>query len=328
MAGKIAWARLRFLLIALLSSALSMHGCTEDSPTPQENDSESPSQADEDDSNDEESEDDDGKPAATVDAGTKPKPDAAAADAKISTGPKGDAGDTSVEVKSDASAEGTTDAGEEGTADAGKGDANAAGDLGKGDGKDVITIGDSWMYYLANGGGIERGLRDASGQKYRNYGVTGVELLDNNLFGSAIPTQYDKAKKENPDIKTVVMTGGGNDLLMLAVGDAKAKIDEVGIRLDELWKQMASEGVKDVLYIEYSEGGSASDAANVRYGIEKVRPICESQTGLRCHFMLSDPIINKQLYLGDGLNVHPTQDGCTKLGKAAFELMVSEGMRR
>ncbi|MEY4508891.1 MAG: hypothetical protein RLZZ450_1013 [Pseudomonadota bacterium] len=148
------------------------------------------------------------------------------------------------------------------------------------------------MRYAANGGGIERGLKDASKQKYRNYGVTGVERLENNTFGQAIPTQYDKAKKENPDIKTIVMTGGGNDLLMLAAGDAMKKIDEVGVRLDKLWKQMATDGVKDVLYIEYSEGGS--NGPNVRYGIEKVKPVCESQTGLRCHFMLSDPIIHMQ----------------------------------
>jgi hypothetical protein len=41
--------------------------------------------------------------------------------------------------------------------------------------------------------------------------------------------------------------------------------------------------------------------------------------------MLSDPIIMMKL-LVDG--IHPTQESCDKLGKAAFDLMTSEGMRR
>ena len=191
-------------------------------------------------------------------------------------------------------------------------------DLGKGDGKDVITIGDSWMNYFLNGGGIERGLLAASGQKYRTYGVAGTKLLD-----EVIPRQYASAKRENPNIKTVVMTGGGNDILLgFTLDDAKTTIDKVAVRLDKLWAEMAADGVKDVLYIEYSEGGNNGD--NVRYGIQKVGPVCMNFKALRCHFMLSDPIINKQLQDG----IHPTSDGCTKLGKAAFDLMVKEGMRR
>lgn len=48
----------------------------------------------------------------------------------------------------------------------------------------------------------------------KNYGVQGVLLLeDSPIFGKAIPTQWDKAVEENPDIKTVIMTGGGNDVI-------------------------------------------------------------------------------------------------------------------
>ena len=45
---------------------------------------------------------------------------------------------------------------------------------------------------------------------------------------------------------------------------------------------------------------------------------------LRCHFVDSDPVIMMQLLDG----VHPTPDGCQKLGKAVFDLMTKEGMRR
>jgi hypothetical protein len=227
--------------------------------------------------------DDDGSDAGTrSDGGTTPKP-------------TGDGGGSSGESDSGAPAERM--------------------DLGKGDGKDVITIGDSWMSLI--GTGIQQSLVKASGQPYRTYGVLGTRLLD-----GVIPGQYDRAKREDPDIKTVVMTGGGNDILMNPIGDPMKVIDMVAVRLDQLWTQMGKDGVQDVVYVEYSEGGS--NGANVRYGIEKVGPVCMNHKAVRCHFMLSDPIIMKRL--ADG--IHPTSDGYDKLGKAVHELMVKEGMRR
>jgi len=197
-------------------------------------------------------------------------------------------------------------------------------DLGKGDGSDVITIGDSWMSYALNGGGIEVGLRAASMQRYRNYAVAGTMLLD-----EVIPRQYASAKRANPNIKTVVMTGGGNDLLLTGMSGGACTsgcmmtIERVGKRLSELWAEMAKDGVQDIVYIEYSRGGS--NKAGVEYGITKVKPACEAVAPpARCHFIDSDPVIMMQLLDG----VHPTSDGCQKLGKAAFDLMVKEGMRR
>src|SRR5207342_408824 len=80
-------------------------------------------------------------------------------------------------------------------------------DRGRGDGKDVITIGDSWMSYEATQG-IQQSLTKVSGHSYRSYGVGGAQLLN-----GEIPRQYAVARRANPEIKTVIMTGGGNDLL-------------------------------------------------------------------------------------------------------------------
>jgi lysophospholipase L1-like esterase len=195
-------------------------------------------------------------------------------------------------------------------------------DLGMGDGSDVITVGDSWMSYAINGGGIETGLLAASGQRYRTYGVAGTMLLD-----EVIPNQYETAKRQNPDIKTVVMTGGGNDLLLTGMtaggcGEGcKSTIDKVTQRLVEMWDEMAADGVQDVIYIEYSRGGT--NEPGVSYANEVIPPKCAAAP-VRCHFIDSDIFIMKQLIDG----VHPTADGCQKLGKAAFDLMVEKGMRR
>jgi hypothetical protein len=195
-------------------------------------------------------------------------------------------------------------------------------DLGMGDGSDVITIGDSWMSYAVNGGGIETGLLAASGQPYRTYGVAGTMLLD-----EVIPNQYVTAKRQNPDIKTVVMTGGGNDLLLTGMtaggcGDGcMDTINRVTERLTELWTEMHMDGVQDVVYIEYSRGGG--NAAGVGYAHMVVPQACAAAP-VRCHFIDSDEIIMMELLDG----VHPTASGCQKLGKAAFDLMVEKGMRR
>jgi lysophospholipase L1-like esterase len=178
------------------------------------------------------------------------------------------------------------------------------------------------MNYAVNGGGIETGLLAASKQPYRTYGVAGTMLLD-----EVIPNQYETAKRQNPNIKTIVMTGGGNDLLltgMTAGGCGEGcmtTIDKVTDRLKKMWDEMAADGVQDVIYIEYSRGGT--NEPGVSYANKVIPPVCAAAP-VRCHFIDSDLIINKQLIDG----VHPTADGCQKLGKAAFDLMVEKGMRR
>lgn len=243
-------------------------------------------------------------------------------DAHVSTPPMeagpGPTGQPEAGVAVDASNPSQPDAQSDAGPSSGGDGGTAHEDLGKGDGKDVVAIGDSWMNLGT--AGIQQSLLKASGQKYRVYGVAGVELLNSNLFGPAIPTQYDRAKKEGP-IKTVVMTGGGNDILM-GVGGAMATIDKVGVRLAELWKQMHEDGVQDVVYVEYSRGGSNKE--NVEYGISKVKPACAAAP-LRCHFVDSDVFIMMQLRI-DG--IHPTNAGYDTLGKAVFDLMTKEGMRR
>jgi hypothetical protein len=190
-------------------------------------------------------------------------------------------------------------------------------DLGKGDGKDVIAIGDSWM--LLTGTGIQTGLLKASKQPYRVYGVPGTQLLN-----GQIPGQYDDAKREDPDIKTVVMTGGGNDLLLTGMTGAGAdgQIAKVAEGLVKIWNQMGADGVKDIVYIEYSRGGT--NEKNVNTGTAMIQPLCAKIEPARCHWIDSDETIMMQLRDG----IHPTDAGFDALGKTVFALMEKEGMRR
>lgn len=211
-------------------------------------------------------------------------------------------------------------------------------DLGQGDGSDVVTIGDSYMN-LSAGSGIEFSLEKVSGRDYRNYAVPGTRILT-----GEIPSQYDAAKAENPDIKTVVMTGGGNDIILdffgnlLACQGAKTEaelspacitaLDNITAGVDELINKMEADGVQDVVYIGYgfvtnNELGGTIERTKRVQG-EKCRDDDPTRT-IRCHFV--DPSQQLIGYIsGDG--IHPTVEGYDIVGGMVWQRMQDEGVRR
>jgi len=204
-------------------------------------------------------------------------------------------------------------------------------DLGEGDGRDVITIGDSWMSNtLLTGGAIEGALSRLTGQPYRNYAVQGVLLLQSSLFGAAIPTQYDRAKAVDPDVVTVIMTGGGNDIIQnpsvqsscASGGDAcKQKLAEIVAALDALWTKMADDGVKDVVFIRYSSDAGSTDES-LRGGGD---PPAICLTGrIRCHSIDTTDAVMMQLQDG----IHPTRAANDRIAKKVVDYMVANGIRR
>ncbi|MDD9935198.1 MAG: SGNH/GDSL hydrolase family protein, partial [Myxococcales bacterium] len=202
-----------------------------------------------------------------------------------------------------------------------------AADLGMGDGSDVIAIGDSWMNLGTVG--IQQSLAAASGQPYRAYGVPGTRLLD-----EAIPGQYAAARAENPDIKTVVVTGGGNDILQnpLLLLDCPAlgqscmdTMDMIGLRYEELAAELAADGVEDIIIVNYSRG-TALGPAPVEYAWEALAPFCEQSSPVDCHLVDPDEVAGGTMPLRDG--IHPTDAGYDMLGEHIYDLMVDGGMRR
>jgi lysophospholipase L1-like esterase len=210
-------------------------------------------------------------------------------------------------------------------------------DQGTGDGKDVVTIGDSWMN-LSPGIGIQDSLERISMRDYRNNAVAGTRLLDGD---QAIPTQYEAAKREGP-IKTVIMTGGGNDILqeffdiLPSCGDSqidvttacKDQIDKVAARLQTFWAEMAMDGVLDVLIIGYSHRADLLEplSKSVDYSAMKITPICNAVPApLRCTAVDSDMLV-PNLKLRD--NIHPDDAGYDAIATAIWKIMQEKGMRR
>ena len=210
-------------------------------------------------------------------------------------------------------------------------------DLGKGDGHDVVLMGDSWMSNTlqveGTGGGIAPSLQRASGQPYPNYGVQGVMLLQADTFGPAIPTQWDTAKRVAKDIKTVVMTGGGNDVIqnpglesdcqMNGAQCMKFRMDLVAA-LDKLWTQMATDGVQDIIYVRYSSKAGSGGSAMQMSGQEMPVPVCTTGK-VRCHALETTDIVGDELAAD---NIHPLQSANDRMAKALVDMMTQMGMRR
>lgn len=232
-------------------------------------------------------------------------------------------------------------AGAGGTSMGGAGGGGGAGgmhaDLGVGTGTDVVLLGDSWMSNTlqieGTGGGLAPSLIAAAKKPYRNYAVQGVMMLMADTFGPAIPTQWDGAKAANPDIKTVVMTGGGNDIIQNATlqtdcmngGDmCKMVLDQISDALNTLWTKMSDANVQDIVYINYANDvGSVAPSLRGAMGV-KVPAICTAGK-VRCHEVDSTDAIMHQI-AADG--IHPLAAANDRLAKVVYDLMTSEGMRR
>ena len=210
-------------------------------------------------------------------------------------------------------------------------------DLGAGDGSDVVLIGDSWMSNTlqveGTGGGIAPSLIQVSGQPYRNYGVQGVMLLQADSFGPAIPSQYETAKQVNPNIKTVVMTGGGNDIIQNAAVQAdcqaggslcKMTLDQITQALNTLWTEMAGDGVHDIVYIRYSDNVS-SVAPSLRGDAGIGTPSICTTGMIRCWSVDTNNAVMSDI-AADG--IHPLLAANQRIAMQVYALMGQEGMRR
>lgn len=276
-----------------------------------------------------------------VDAGkAKPKLDSGTSAPDASVPAK--SGDTAADASSTSdpvTSTGGRDAGS-GSADAGTAtNTELPPDPGKGDGSDVVTIGDSWMSNTLQlegaGGGISASLVGA-GNKYKNYAVQGVMLLSISSFGAAIPSQWDDATAANPKIKTVLMTAGGNDIIQNAALSADCKaggtmcdatLKMIGDELVKLWGKMAAAGVQDIIHIMYANdatGNTLKKSAENAMGLAKI--CSEVMAPARCHLFATDDLIKASDIAIDG--IHPLASANDRVAAALEKLMADQHIRR
>lgn len=189
------------------------------------------------------------------------------------------------------------------------------------DRNDVITVGDS-IFDLS--GELQLFLEQKAGQTFRNYTQSGAEL-SGGIVATAVDVQYSDAKTTDSNIATVVMDGGGNDILIPAMtGDiygcrtrwyrrnisssCKNLINNVYVDLVNLLNQMDADGVQNVIYLGYYE--LPRDNANLlqalNYGDDKLGAACANTTA-GCTFVDPRGTIPANYVLDD--DIHPTTEG-------------------
>ena len=189
------------------------------------------------------------------------------------------------------------------------------------DRNDVVMVGDS-IFDLS--GDLPRFLEAKAGATFRDYTISGAEISGGSL-ARAINLQYADANAFNGDIATVVMDGGGNDILIPAtLGDFYGcrtqwyrknissrcvnLIDNVYVDTVNLLNTMDADGVQNVVYLGYYElpRGNANLGKALTYGVDRLGEAC-ANSNANCDFVDPRGHIPANYVLDD--DIHPTAEG-------------------
>lgn len=202
------------------------------------------------------------------------------------------------------------------------------------DNDQVVTIGDS---IFALSGELQDVLEDKAGQTFRQYTLSGAELTGG-LLATSVADQYRTARSDNPDIETIVMDGGGNDILIPAIaldpyncktqwyqfgrlsGKCKNFIDDIYVEGVNLLNEMHADGVDNVIYLGYyytKNGIFLLDSMEeaVDYGDASLSQAC-SFSAVNCQFVDPRSTINDSDIIVDG--IHPNANGSRKLAELVW----------
>ncbi len=199
---------------------------------------------------------------------------------------------------------------------------------------DVITLGDS-IFDL--NGVIEETLESYAGETFRNYTQNGAEL-QGGFIARSVVDQYSDARSTDSNISTIVMDGGGNDILIPAYlfdpykcrtrwyrrnlsEDCTNFIDDLYVEAVNLLNDMAQDGVDNVIWLGYYElprlNRNLTKALN--YGDDFLGYACEVSSNASCQFV--DPrgtIPASQVRLDA---IHPTPEGSVNLANQIWPVL-------
>lgn len=121
----------------------------------------------------------------------------------------------------------------------------------------VVMLGDS-IFALSDQEAMF--LEDLAGDTYRKYYVSGAQIVGGLI--KTIPQQYEDAIADGP-VRTVIMDGGGNDILIGANAvcsvdygeelsdDCYDVMEEVLEESERVFEQMVDDGVKNIVFQGY-----------------------------------------------------------------------------
>lgn len=121
----------------------------------------------------------------------------------------------------------------------------------------VVMLGDS-IFHLSSEG---PDLFELAGDTYRTYYIGGAQLVGGPI--KTIEQQYYDARDDDPNIRTIIMDGGGNDILIGAnaicsagygtalSAECHAEMDTVLAAAERMFEIAVADGVENVIFQGY-----------------------------------------------------------------------------
>lgn len=205
------------------------------------------------------------------------------------------------------------------------------------DNDQVVFLGDS---IFALSGELQDNLEDYAGETFRRYTLSGAELKGGSI-ATSVYDQYGIARRDNANIDTIVMDGGGNDILIPAIfldpyncktewwqwgrlsGTCKRFIDDVYVDAVNLLNRMDADGIDQIVYLGYYYTKDAllwldSLEEAVDYGDLRLGQACAFSTA-DCRFVDPRSVIRDSDIILDG--IHPNSNGSRKLANLVWPVL-------
>jgi len=192
-------------------------------------------------------------------------------------------------------------------------------------GNQVVVLGDTFIAATHEiTAEVEQLARDAgalpAGQRYRDESTMTTNTLA--LTGHGILSQYQRAV-EDAAVEVVIMDGGGSDMLLGRCDGVNADcpvIADAVVAIEDLFAQMATDGVGNVLYVFYPD----ADDGELRARMDALRSLaseaCESAP-LPCLFLDLRPVFADHVeYLSSG-GLNPSTAGARATAKVIWDAM-------
>jgi len=205
----------------------------------------------------------------------------------------------------------------------------------------VGVMGDSYIDYSGDFTKfVQENARKASAlgasENYIDLAKTGAAMQKDNLLAPAIPTQLptllSTSKRAGPEgVKLVLMTGGGNDVLIDAsqcktlttvTEECKTVVAKSLAVIKKLMADMKAGGIQHVIYFWYPDLGPSQGRVINEYSIPIAKEQCESDPSVKCHFVdTRDGFRGHPEFVGpDG--IHPTAAGSRVISDLVWDVMV------
>lgn len=212
-------------------------------------------------------------------------------------------------------------------------------------GSQVVLVGDSYISWITHN--FPEDMNAVVGQTVHNYAIGGFSMASGGL--GLIPPQLDLAIETDPDILIVVMSGGGNDILIPDIlqfpegGRCKEEPDSasipdcqaiVNLAVDtavENMDKLVDAGIPDVIYFFYPQVPSTWLASNpngiLGYALPLAQKACDGAYArtdgkLTCHFVDLNPVFEGHPEYFAEADLHPSPEGSAAMADKIWEVMV------